>query len=271
MRFNKPLLCLMALVCLLVQASVAQESSSAQPSTNLALNKFASQSSTATDWGGNWYPSKGVDGIKTGNIYEGGFHTNNEVNPWWQVDLGAISQLTQVRVYNRLDCCSERSRTLQVLLSDEGQNWRVVYSHDGSLFGGADGNYLDIKLNNEIARFVRVQLRETNWLHLDEVEVYGAPGVAEGEQSVTNVVSKGIVIGYVDIDGDCSDDPISILTDGCDKGLPDIPVELTFTYIPPAYSGVTPVTIREITDEKGRVEFKDVPAGSKFKVKTSAP
>jgi hypothetical protein len=284
MRFNKPLLCIMALVCLLVLTSVAQESSSSntytdpatdigvaispQPPANLARNKFASQSSTATDWGGNWYPSKGVDGIKTGNIFEGGFHTNNEVNPWWQVDLGAISQLTQVRIYNRLDCCSERSRTLQVLLSDEGQNWRVIYSHDGSVFGGADGNYLDIKLNNEIARFVRVQLRETNWLHLDEVEVYGVLDVEEGEQSETDVLSKGIVIGYVEIDGDCSDDPISVLIDGCDEGLPDNPVELTFTYIPPAFSEVTPVTIREITDENGRVEFKDVPAGSKFKVKT---
>jgi hypothetical protein len=143
--------------------------------TNLALHNYASQSSTATDWGGNWYASKGVDGIKTGNIYEGGFHTNKEVNPWWQVDLGSRSQLTEIRIYNRLDCCSERSRTLQVLLSDEGQNWRVVYSHDGSVFGGADGKYLDIKLNNEIARFVRVQLREENWFHLDEVEVYGVP------------------------------------------------------------------------------------------------
>ena len=141
--------------------------------TNLALHKFASQSSTATDWGGNWYPSRGVDEIKTGNIYDGGFHTDNEVNPWWQVDLGARSQLTEVHIYNRLDCCSDRSRTLQVLLSDEGQNWRVVYSHDGSVFGGADGKYLNIKLNNEIAGFVRVQLREKNWFHLDEVEVYG--------------------------------------------------------------------------------------------------
>jgi hypothetical protein len=136
------------------------------------------------------------------------------------------------------------------------------------VFGGADGKDLDIKLNNEIARFVRVQLRETNWLHLDEVEVYGVIGVEDGEQSETDVLSKGIVIGYVEIDGDCSDDPISILTDGCDEGLPDIPVELAFTYVPPAFSEVTPETIREITDENGRVEFKDVPAGSKFKVKT---
>jgi hypothetical protein len=80
--------------------------------------------------------------------------------------------------------------------------------------------------------------------------------------------SKGIVRGYLEVDVDCSDDPISMLTGDCYEGLPDIPVELTFTYIPPAYSDDTPTTIREMTDEKGMFEFKDVPAGSKFMVKT---
>jgi hypothetical protein len=88
--------------------------------------------------------------------------------------------------------------------------------------------------------------------------------VSKGGQSK----NKGTVTAYVEVNGDCSDNPISSLTEGCDKGLPGIPVELTFTYIPPAYSEITSETIREITDEYGRVEFKDVPAGSKFKVKT---
>ncbi|MDQ1262873.1 MAG: chitinase, partial [Euryarchaeota archaeon] len=39
---------------------------------NLARGRFASQSSTATEWGGNWNASRGVDGVKTGNIFEGG-------------------------------------------------------------------------------------------------------------------------------------------------------------------------------------------------------
>jgi hypothetical protein len=140
---------------------------------NLALNKFASQSSTATEWGGNWNASRGVDGVKTGNIFEGGFHTDYEENPWWQVDLGARNSLSYVLLYNRQDCCIERAKTLEVLLSDDGYSWQSVYKHDGSVFGGADGNPLRVELGCQKARFLRVQLRETNYLHLDEVEIFG--------------------------------------------------------------------------------------------------
>ena len=141
---------------------------------NLALHKLASQSSTATQWSGNWSASRGVDEVKTGNIFDGGFHTDNEKNPWWQVDLGTRHDLNYVLLYNRQDCCMERAKTLEVLLSDDGQSWQSVYKHDGSIFGGgADGHPLKVDLNGQKARFLRVQLRETNWLHLDEVEVYG--------------------------------------------------------------------------------------------------
>ncbi|MDD4162225.1 MAG: hypothetical protein PHW87_07065 [Methanothrix sp.] len=88
--------------------------------------------------------------------------------------------------------------------------------------------------------------------------------VVKGGQSET----RGIVRGSVTIDGDCSDDPVRLIFEGCDEVLPDISVELTFTYVPSAYAGITPKTIREVTDKNGAFEFKDVPAGSKFKIKT---
>lgn len=143
--------------------------------TNLALKKPASQSSTLKEFGGNWHASRGVDGVKTGNLFDGGFHTDNEENPypWWQVDLESGYDLSYALLYNRLDCCSERAKTLEVLLSDDGQIWRSVYKHDGSAFGGADGHPLKVDLNGQKARFLRVQLREFNALHLDEVEVFG--------------------------------------------------------------------------------------------------
>lgn len=61
--------------------------------------------------------------------------------------------------------------------------------------------------------------------------------------------SKGTVNAHITVDGECSN-PIDMLVDGCDAGLPGITVELTITYIPPDYS-------------------QDVPAGSKFILKTS--
>jgi len=160
-------------------AAGANTSTAPAPTTttaavNLALNKPARQSST--------YSASTVDdaqgavnGVKNGSF---GFHTNQEPNPWWQVDLQTVSTLNEIRILNRINCCSERARTIQVLLSNDGSSWRRVYSHDGSIFGGFDGKPLVVDLKGAPARYVRLQLNETNYLHLDEVEIYGIPGSA---------------------------------------------------------------------------------------------
>jgi hypothetical protein len=80
--------------------------------------------------------------------------------------------------------------------------------------------------------------------------------------------SKGTVNAHITVDGECSN-PIDMLVDGCDAGLPGMTVELTFTYIPPDYSEDVPTILRETTDENGMAYFQDVPAGSKFILKTA--
>jgi hypothetical protein len=144
---------------------------------NLARGKPASQSSRS-QWSRPDDPQGAVDGVINGSY---SFHTNNEANPWWQVDLGASYRLSEVRLYNRLDCCGERARTLQVMLSDDGRNWRTVYRHNGAIFGGKDGKPLVVSLSGEPARHVRLQLNESNWFHLDEVEVMGVGNATPGE------------------------------------------------------------------------------------------
>lgn len=114
-------------------------------------------------------PQGGVDGPLTGRP---GFHTDFEAAPWWQVDLEAVHALNEVRVYNRMDCARERSRTLQVLLSDDGEAWRRVHDQAGYTFGGADGRPLRVLLSGERARYVRLQLAEPAFLHLDKVQVF---------------------------------------------------------------------------------------------------
>src|SRR5664279_1398364 len=42
----------------------------------------------------------GCDGIKDGKY---AFHTGQEPNPWWQMDLGEVVPLSRVVVFNRLD------------------------------------------------------------------------------------------------------------------------------------------------------------------------
>ena len=101
-----------------------------------------------------------------------GFHTDIEDDPWWQVDLEDIRPLNEVRIYNRMDSARERARTLTVMVSADGKHWTTVHDQAGYTFGGADGRPLRVMLDGVPARYVRLQLAERNYLHLDEVQVF---------------------------------------------------------------------------------------------------
>lgn len=89
-------------------------SSSAQ-ATNLALNKTATQSSITS--GG--VASRAVDGNTDGNFANNSVaHTASETQPWWQVDLGVVANITTIEVWNRTDCCADRIKDFYVLVSD---------------------------------------------------------------------------------------------------------------------------------------------------------
>jgi hypothetical protein len=118
------------------------------------------------------------DGIKDGKY---GFHTASEPHPWWQVDLGAITEVGRVVVFNRLDYQPglHNADRLLVLSSDEGQTWTVRHQNNEH-FGGVTGagplviQFDDLSFQ---ARFIRLQVQSETpiFFHLDEVEVYG-PG-----------------------------------------------------------------------------------------------
>ena len=118
----------------------------------------------------------GCDGVTNGKW---GFHTGQDANPWWQVDLGQPQPLAQVRLWNRSDNegSAQRASKFLILLSHDGKAWREVYQHDGTVFYGyhmPDRSPLVVKLTNAEARYVRVQLPGKTFLHLDEVEVIRA-------------------------------------------------------------------------------------------------
>ncbi|HRT58678.1 MAG TPA: discoidin domain-containing protein [Candidatus Paceibacterota bacterium] len=113
----------------------------------------------------------GCDGIKNG---EWGFHTDNSQNPWWQVDLGATHELERVVIWNRT-AAAERAARLEVLLSEDGRQFRQVYQHNGTVFFGFnDHKPLEVPLHRERARIVRLALPGRTCFHLDEVEVFGS-------------------------------------------------------------------------------------------------
>ncbi len=115
----------------------------------------------------------GVDGAKTGSW---GFHTENEQDPWWQVDLGEPTPLGRMLLFNRCDL-AERAARVVVLLSDDGKQFRRVYQHDGTVFyGQTDKKPATIDLAGQKARYLRLMQPGKNWFHLDEVEIYGPEG-----------------------------------------------------------------------------------------------
>ena len=131
---------------------------------NVALGKPTRQSSVRL-----LNSRGGVDGLGSGTF---GFDTEQQSNPWWQVDLERRHIISQILVYNHR-VFPERARHLHVLVSADGQTWRTIYSHNGTVFG-AEGLPLRIPVKQEAARFVRIQLPGTGYLNLEEVEIFGA-------------------------------------------------------------------------------------------------
>ena len=78
---------------------------------NIAHWKSTRQSSTA--YGG--LSSRAVDGNK--NTYWGGSsctHTSRQFRPWWRVDLQKNYDVSEVKITNRGDCCSNRLREIEI-------------------------------------------------------------------------------------------------------------------------------------------------------------
>lgn len=159
--------------------------------TNLALRKRCTTSSRS-QWSND--EQGAVDGIKNGSF---GFHT--DVGPaWWQVDLDGESTLDHVVIFNRTDCCSERARSIQVLLSADGAHFSLAYNHNGSVFGGVtNGNPLMVPLNGATARYVRLQVTSSDPFHLDEVEVYGTAMNATAQKAAMDNHVLALQGGFV--------------------------------------------------------------------------
>ena len=136
-----------------------------------------SRSSSTSQWSWSSSPELEASGANDGRLNGCcGFHTRHETNPWWQVDLGARHSIESVVIYNRLDQIM-RCVDFDLLVSDDGASWRLGFAkRDGVAFGGADGKpFKHDFLPPAVGRFLRVQLAGTQFLHLDQVEVFGSP------------------------------------------------------------------------------------------------
>lgn len=118
------------------------------------------------------------DGVKNGKY---GFHTGQGANPWWQVDLGSVTPIGRIVVYNRLDYAPglHNADNLRILTSDDGKRWTLRNDTAGKHFGGITGAPpLEVRFapGELAARFLRLQVPSAGplFFHLDEVEIYGS-------------------------------------------------------------------------------------------------
>jgi len=145
------------------------------PSPNIARGKPATQSSISF---ASRRPSVredaagAVNGLVTGTY---GFHTGFDNPPWWMVDLEGVYQLSGIWIFNRLDAPSNLQH-LKLLTSIDGRAWTTSLDHRSSgAIGGAWGTPLMIEFDGTtLARFIRIELGNQGFLHLDQVKVFGS-------------------------------------------------------------------------------------------------
>lgn len=160
---------------------------------DLAQGKTATQSSTLTGFDttcggpGTGPPaaSRAVDGNTNGNYFNPNCSvavTQSELQPWWQVDLGASQAIGSIKVWNRTDDGGTRLVMFHVLVSNNASLLaagnlaaaQAVADHD--FFVPGQGGTPTTILVNFTERYVRVQLAGTDYLELAEVQVIMAGG-----------------------------------------------------------------------------------------------
>lgn len=144
---------------------------------NVAFHKPATQSSTS-----QWSVSgdRAIDaGVATsGNLDSPQcFHTGNEFQPWWQVDLRGAFSVGRIVLLNR-DGFQDRCRRFTLFRSLDGMEWFEVHRKTSDdLFDEYGVDFPD----KFLARFVRLRLDGANFLHLRQVQVFGAPCAPEDQ------------------------------------------------------------------------------------------
>lgn len=94
------------------------------------------------------------------------FHTNEDDNPWFEIDLGTPTKFSSLTVVNRSDHMPERQVPLIVEVGDDRETWKEIARQD-SLF-----TTWRVKVPDTTARFVRFRVPRRTYFHLEGVRVH---------------------------------------------------------------------------------------------------
>jgi hypothetical protein len=217
------------LVVAILALAVVRPRAADEIERNWALQGAVTQSSTA--FGGD--PRRAIDGNTNGGWNDGSVtHTSQELEPYWQIDLGQTHYIDEIRIFNRTDCCQDRLKNFVVFFANNkegflhrdlnstmGQNtgnpntavyMKPVFNLAGDIdpVGGAKLARHTIKFNGSDCaeegkpgckiRFVRIQLAGQGILSLAEVQIIeraSIPGPAAVDDAVSWVPTGVITTG----------------------------------------------------------------------------
>jgi hypothetical protein len=112
-----------------------------------------------------WQVSSTNGAVPKASNHEYLFHTQEEENPWFEIDLKAPTQFARVEVVNRRDCCPERAAPAIIEVSTDQKRWKEVSRRSDSY------SKWTAKFAPTTARYVRVRVPRRSILHLASVAV----------------------------------------------------------------------------------------------------
>uniref|UniRef100_G3PGN9 F5/8 type C domain-containing protein n=2 Tax=Gasterosteus aculeatus aculeatus TaxID=481459 RepID=G3PGN9_GASAC len=138
---------------------------------NLALGGKASQSSLYM-FGAAY---NAIDG-NPGSKWEDGSctHTQNNVNPWWRLDLRQTHKVFSVKITNREED-AERLDGAEIRIGDSLANFGNDNARCAVITSIPAGGVGEFQCNGMDGRYVNVVVPREEFLSLCEVEVYGSP------------------------------------------------------------------------------------------------
>ncbi|MEL6650212.1 MAG: discoidin domain-containing protein, partial [Bacteroidota bacterium] len=146
--------------------NVSVNAGSTVPTGNLALNKSATQHSTTN--GGA--ASRAVDGNTNGNWGANSVtHTKKTAAAWWRVDLGSTKSIGDIKVWNRVNCCTHRLGNFTIKV--QNSNFQTVWSQT---ITSSPSPSVTVNAGGASGRYIRIDQNINEPLSLAEVQVYGS-------------------------------------------------------------------------------------------------
>ncbi|WP_375388460.1 discoidin domain-containing protein [uncultured Amnibacterium sp.] len=168
----------------LTTTQVTNHAAAVSGAQDYAEGRNASQSSTGATPPGP--AGRAVDG-NTDGVYANGSvtHTNVDPNPWWMVDLDYTITVSQIRLWNRTDCCGSRLADYWVFASSAPIDTSLTPAQQAATAGvwsthvttAPSPSATITPPGGTSARYVMVQLNVSANLSLAEVQVYGSSPV----------------------------------------------------------------------------------------------